>query len=206
MSHFVAPPEENVIKICFSLKENLEKSTSQQRKSRRLQTAETLRDRRRYSAHPSNSQSADYDLSLDCSIKAMRMDGKSGLLARLTYPLVQSSNSVSARSHSMTSREALHYAEVINYLLVRSQVFVIQDLDGDRRYQLQMDTLLSAPYSRRRLAQFVDDITQDASVLVHYCRNNVEGCSLQTQDVQKSASGLRLVASSPLKRSKERLI
>ncbi|MEM6451286.1 MAG: hypothetical protein AAF703_13325 [Cyanobacteria bacterium P01_D01_bin.105] len=84
------------------------------------------------------------------------------MLSRVTYPL--------PRSHVFSGKNALHCAEVINYLLVHSEVFVMQDIDGDRYYSLWMDTLLLAPYNRSSLSQFLDDIAQDIEVLIQYFR------------------------------------
>ena len=102
-------------------------------------------------------------LSLKCTIQTIQTDGRSGLLSRVTYSI--------GRSHRLTSQEALHYAEIINYLLVHSQVFVVQDIDGDCGYSLRMDTLLSAPYNRRSIARFIDEIEQDINVLIHTCKS-----------------------------------
>ena len=139
MSHFVAKSRENFLEIRFPLKEiSLSVWAYQHRVS-------------------------NCDFALDGLIKRIRVDGRTCLLSRVTYPF--------ARSLPLTGKDALHYAEVIGCMLVHSQVFVIQDLDGDRHYSLRMETLLSAPYSRKDFSHFLDHITQDVAVLIRYCRN-----------------------------------
>jgi len=157
-SHFIAHPKENLVKLCFSGCEKVEPATL-------------------FSQETCGTESA---LSLGCSIRAIRVEGETGLLSRVTYPL--------ARSHTCTGRRALHYAEMVNHLLVYSQVFVVQDIDGDRSYSLQMDTLLSAPCNRRSIARFIDNVEQDITVLIRYCKSKTAKESDDENEPERKAS------------------
>ena len=141
MSHFIAQQKENLISVSFPVREELAPVALLQRKI----------------------CNNDRELTLDCLVRIIKVDNRPSLLSRVTYSF--------DRARPLTSREALHYAEVINCLLVHSQVFVIQDIDGDRYYSLQMDTLSSAPRNRRNLARFLDNIAQDVSILIQYCQS-----------------------------------
>lgn len=144
MSHFVVRPQNRLPKGCPTLIENIGSGV-------------WLQDQPQLPA-PS--------FELNCLVQAVQVNGKASLLSRVTYSFRQ--------LPALTGQDALRYAEVLNCLLVHSQVFVIQDIDGDRHYSLQMDTLLSAPYRRRNISCFLDQISQDASLLIQYCQTQVD--------------------------------
>lgn len=154
MSHFIAQPKDKLVKAC----------TPAQKTSDSVVLFQAQVD------------AADYDFSLDCSIRVIKVANGSGLLSRVVYPL--------PRSRSIRSKEALHYAEVLNCLLVHSRVFVNQDIDGDRRYSLQMDTVLPNPFNHGSITQFLDNIAQDSGVLLRYFQSKVED-AVNRKDTEK---------------------
>ncbi|MFK8185083.1 MAG: hypothetical protein AB8B99_17060 [Phormidesmis sp.] len=157
MSPFIAQPKEEFVKICMSGQQNSDPVVLLPRH-----------------IHP-----AEYDLALDCSIQMIKADSGASLLSRVVYPF--------PRSLFLRGKDALHYAEVINCLLVHSRVFVNQDIDGDRRYSLQMDTLLPAPCDRSSIAQFLDHIAQDAGVLIQYFQS--KAIELQQDEASEKPQG-----------------
>ncbi|MEL7070756.1 MAG: hypothetical protein AAGN15_19135 [Cyanobacteria bacterium J06581_3] len=99
-------------------------------------------------------------LSLKCAMQTLPSGG--GLCARLSYyfptPVVISLD------HIFTDAEAL------NQRLVSSQVFVVQDLDGDHGYYLRMDTVQTGRVDAESISKLLDSVAQDVSILLAYYR------------------------------------
>lgn len=104
--------------------------------------------------------SCEEEFSLDCTLRAIRVGKTAGLLARVRFPF--------GPAMSITKREALNRAEVLNHLLLHSKVFVTEDIDGDGRCFLYMDTLLQGRYQRESIRQFLDFVTQDIEITLSY--------------------------------------
>jgi hypothetical protein len=102
------------------------------------------------------------EFSLASFLHVVNTDDKAGLLSRIDYHF--------SRRAAVTISEALDCAEALNQLLVHSKVFVVQDIDGDHRYFLRMDTLLPDSSCRENIANFLDDIVADVGLLLRYCR------------------------------------
>ncbi len=100
------------------------------------------------------------DFSLQCLLQSIKVDGVAAIMSRVTYRFPP--------RMTVGSGEALRYAASLNRILVYSRVFVMQNIDGDRSYSLRMDTLLRDPQERDSVAQFLDNITLDITVLTRY--------------------------------------
>ena len=100
------------------------------------------------------------ELSLKGLLREVRLNNRVGLISRI--------NCCFPKDTRLTAKEALHCAELLNHLLVHSKVFVVQDIDGDQRYSFRMDTLLQGSCDRENIARFLDDITVDVEVLLHF--------------------------------------
>ncbi|MEM8501572.1 MAG: hypothetical protein AAF716_00285 [Cyanobacteria bacterium P01_D01_bin.1] len=100
------------------------------------------------------------DFSLPCLLKAIKVDGKAGLLSRISYYFTQ------GVLHSLES--AFHYADDLNRQLVHSRVFVVKDVDGDQSYYLRMDTVVSGACDRQNISLFLSKVNQDVEILVNY--------------------------------------
>lgn len=103
------------------------------------------------------------EFSLSCCFRVIRVGNQARLMSRIHYYITA--------DRSVMAKDALYYAEKLNRLLAHSQIFVVQDIDGDRRYGLQMDTLLNAPADPAQLAQFLDNIAADVERLLQYFRD-----------------------------------
>lgn len=113
------------------------------------------------------------EFSLKCLLKATQVSNTTALISRIFYDF--------PTRMAVSSGEALRYADNINRLLQYSQVFVMQDIDGDRRYALRMDTLLAEPEQRENVAQFLDNITLDVGVLMQYFHNHAAPRPIDSQ-------------------------
>lgn len=102
------------------------------------------------------------DFSLQCLLKAIKIDGQAGLLARTSYRFTQ------AAPNSLP--HAFQHADTLNQQLAHSRVFVVQDVDGDQSYYLRMDTVLSGAYERQNISLFLSRVNQDVGILVDYFR------------------------------------
>lgn len=113
----------------------------------------------------STTSQGNADFTLDCSIQEIEGSDHSGLSSRVSYYFP---------SRVPTSlNDVFRYADMINPLLLHSQVFVVQDLDGDRSYYLRMDTVLPGAANEASISSLLDNVTQDVSILLKYFRYNV---------------------------------
>ncbi|MEO0887728.1 MAG: hypothetical protein AAFY54_17615, partial [Cyanobacteria bacterium J06648_10] len=62
-------------------------------------------------------------------------------------------------------------AEALNQRLASSQVFVVQDLDGDRGYYLRMDTVQTGRVDAGSISRLLESVTQDFAILLAYYRS-----------------------------------
>jgi len=109
-----------------------------------------------------NVEAISTDFSLRCRLKAIKVDGKAGLLARISYSFTQGTPT--------SLKHVFQYAEDLNQQLLHSQVFVVQNIDGDQTYYLRMDTVLSGAYERQNISLFLSKVNQDVDILVNYFR------------------------------------
>lgn len=95
------------------------------------------------------------------------MNNTSGLLARINYRFPPET--------LVSASDVFRYAEVLNYLLVNSKVFVIQDIDGDRGYALRMDAFCSGCHERDSINDFFVGVSRDIEILLNYfCYNTFQ--------------------------------
>ncbi len=104
------------------------------------------------------------DFSLQCRLTAIKVDGKAGLLARISYFCTQ--------GIPVSLEHAFQYAEDLNQILVHSQVFVVQNIDSDQTYYLRMDTVLRGAYDRQNISLFLSNVNQDVDILMNYFRRS----------------------------------
>ncbi|MEL6159728.1 MAG: hypothetical protein AAFQ40_05315 [Cyanobacteria bacterium J06623_5] len=104
----------------------------------------------------------DKDFSFNCSFRVFRANGRMGLHSRVSYYF----------QHGIPASvgDVFRYAEILNQLLVHSQVFVVQDIDGDLGYYLRMDTISQCDYERQEVSLFLDKVTEDVDILLRYFR------------------------------------
>ena len=134
--------------------------------SNTIRPQEVIRNTRSYSQNVEPTASlphaaqADDDIALNCKLKTLEIGDQSVLLSRMMYAIPQ--------THARTGEEALACAAKLNHLLTASQAFVIQDANVASQYRLHVETLLFAPFTPKTMAQFLDRIQQDASILLKY--------------------------------------
>ena len=97
------------------------------------------------------------NVQLNCTVKRLKVDGRPVLLSRVVYDIPQ--------TRAQTGEEALSCAANLNSLLTYSESFIVQ---VNSRYRLHVDTLLFTPFNSKSIAQFLDCVQQDASVLIEY--------------------------------------
>jgi hypothetical protein len=107
-------------------------------------------------------ESISTDFSLQCRLKAIKVDGKVGLLARTSYSFTQETPT--------SLKHVFQYAEDLNQQLLYSQVFVVQNIDSDQTYCLRMDTVLSSAYERQDISLLLSKVSQDVDILMSYFR------------------------------------
>ncbi len=100
------------------------------------------------------------EFSLECLLRVVKVRGKAELLSCVNYYFPE--------EITVSSKEALSCASQLNDLLMHSRVCVVQDIDGDRRYCLRMDTLLEGAYDAGNLASFLEKVTSDVAILLEY--------------------------------------
>ena len=104
--------------------------------------------------------SASTSLSLNYTVQPLL--NESGLCARLSYYLP-------TQVH-VSLNHIFDDAEALNQRLASSQVFVVQDLDGDRGYYLRMDTVQTGRVDAESISKLLDSVAQDVSILLaYYC-------------------------------------
>ena len=109
------------------------------------------------------------DVSIQCLLRAIKVGGTAGLLARINYYFPQDAK--------VSVKEAFRHANALNHWMGNAKVFVVQDLDGDRGYYLRMDAVLDGQYERKNLTKFLEGLCQDVDVLRGYfdCRFSARG-------------------------------
>lgn len=125
--------------------------------------------------------SEEADFILDCSVQMLKGPGSTGLSSRVSYYFP---SRVPA-----TLNDVFRYVDTLNPLLQHSEVFVVQDLDGNHSYYLRMDTVLTAPVDSQTISVLLDNVTQDVGILLQYFRYNIT--SSQPVDHNRKSKDLR---------------
>ncbi|MEM9152607.1 MAG: hypothetical protein AAGB19_19415 [Cyanobacteria bacterium P01_F01_bin.3] len=102
------------------------------------------------------------DFTLECSIQRLKGKGNIGLSSRVNYYF---SSRVPA-----SLNDVFRYVDTLNPLLQHSEVFVVQDLDGDHGYYLRMDTVRVGCIDSENVSVLLDNVTQDIHVFLQYFR------------------------------------
>ena len=105
------------------------------------------------------------DLSLDCTVQNLVGSDRAGLISRVSYRFLA--------KVPATLEDVFRYVAALNSLLVYSQVFVVQDLDGDGSYYLRMDTIIKGDINRKSIYKFLDNITEDVRIILTYFNHQV---------------------------------
>jgi hypothetical protein len=100
------------------------------------------------------------EFSLDCLLRVVKIQGKAELLSRVNYYF--------PKEIKVSAQNALDCANQLNTLLVNSRVCVVQNIDGDGRFALRMDTLLNGAYEADNIARFLEKVTSDVARLLEY--------------------------------------
>jgi hypothetical protein len=112
-------------------------------------------------SHDSDSHDSDREaFSLECLLRVVKIQDKAELVSRVNYYFPQ--------EIAISARTALHCAERLNALLIHSRVYVVQNIDGDCRFSLRMDTLLKDAHSADNIGKFLEQITSDVAILLEY--------------------------------------
>jgi hypothetical protein len=100
------------------------------------------------------------EFSLDCLLRVVKIQGKAELLSRVNYYF--------PKGITVSAQNALDCANQLNTRLVNSRVCVVQNIDGDGRFALRMDTLLQGAYEANNIANFLEKVTSDVARLLEY--------------------------------------
>lgn len=100
------------------------------------------------------------DLSLDCTVQTLKGSDRTGLISRVSYHFLA--------KVPASLEDVFRYVKALNQQLIHSQVFVVQDLDGNGEYYLRMDTIIKGNIDRRRISTFLDNVTEDVTIVLTY--------------------------------------
>lgn len=120
--------------------------------------------------------------SLDCSLRVVKIRDKAELLSQVHCYFPE--------EITILAKDALYCADRLNALLVQSRVCVVQNIDGDRRYALRMDTLLKGTYEADNIASFLENVTSDVAVLLEYFSAYLPTLSASKAVLRTSAQSL----------------
>ncbi|MEM9087610.1 MAG: hypothetical protein AAGC93_02590 [Cyanobacteria bacterium P01_F01_bin.53] len=153
MSRSVAQRKDDLLASCLPVKTNLEPTLRLARPAEQTELGSHEKP----------------DVSIQCLLRAIKVGGAAGLLARINYyfPKAQGASVLGG-----SVKQAFRHADALNHCMGNSRVFVVQDLDGDRGYYLRMDAVLNGRYERRNLTKFLEGLCQDVDVFRRYF-----GCS-----------------------------
>jgi hypothetical protein len=146
MSRLLTRMKEQLLAACFPIESHLESHFKSQTNPSQLE--------------PIALGSDQEEFSLECLLRVVKIRDKRELLSRVNYYFPQ--------GVAITAQNALDCADRLNTLLVHSRVYVVQNIDGDRRYSLRMDTLLKGAYDSESIASFLEEITSDVAILLEY--------------------------------------
>lgn len=138
----------------------------------------TVSQKQQAACFDSNKPKYKADLSLDCTVQAIKGCDHTGLISRVTYRFLA--------KVPATLEDVFCYTHTLNQLLVHSQIFVVKDLDGDGSYTLRMNTILEGKISREAISSFLDQITEDIKIVLTYFNHEVP-----IQTIQQAATSNR---------------
>ncbi len=98
--------------------------------------------------------------SINCLLRTVRDQESVALLSRINYCFPAAA--------AVSASTAVQYADCLNRLLSQSNVYVVKDMDGDRGYFLQLDSVLQGDAHPKRLSAFLTGVTQDIEIMLKY--------------------------------------
>lgn len=107
--------------------------------------------------------------SINCLFRAIRIEESACLLSRTHYCFPSTLR--------ISIEEAMQHANCLNRRVSQSKVHVVKDIDGDRGYFLQMDSILRGDRTPAALSTFLDNIEKDMEVILQYFQQ--ETCTNQ---------------------------
>ena len=104
--------------------------------------------------------------SISCSLRTVRVEASVCLLSRINYCF--------PRDVRVSVPTAMRHAEQLNTLLSRSKVHVVKDIDGDRGYFLEIDSVLQGEANRSAVDAFLVGVTQDMETVLKYFQRETD--------------------------------
>ena len=124
--------------------------------------------------------------SINCLLRSIRFEESVCLLSRTNYCFPGTS--------PISVEEAIRHANCLNQRVSQSKVHVVKDIDGDRGYFLQMDSVLRGDRTPAALSAFLDNIRKDMEVILRYFQQATyanQRTSLATVAKRCNAASLR---------------
>lgn len=110
--------------------------------------------------------------SINCLLRTIRVEESVCLLSRINYCF--------PATPAISVAMAMRYANRLNPLLAQSKVYVVEDLDGDCGYFLQLDSVLKGDAPQERLSTFLAGVTQDIEAMLKYFQAEAHQSSLES--------------------------
>ncbi len=100
------------------------------------------------------------EFSVECLLRVVKIRDKAELISRVLYHF--------PKEAAVSAKDALCCANKLNDLLIYSRVCVVQNIDGDGRFSLRMDTLLKGTREPHNISRFLEEITSDVAIILEY--------------------------------------
>lgn len=133
------------------------------------------------SSHHEFRHEDENTFSINCLLRTVRVEKLDCLLSRTNYCFP------SALPVSVAI--AMQHANCLNQLVSHSMVHVVKDIDGDRGYFLQIDSVLKGDRTPAALSTFLGNIEKDIEVILKYFQKET-----QRETSSKQATSLASVS------------
>lgn len=117
-------------------------------------------------AHLSDADNDAEAFSINCSLRTVRVEASVCLLSRVNYCF--------SGNVRVSVPTAMRHAERLNALLSQSKVHVVKDIDGDRGYFLEIDSVLKGESNRSAVDAFLIGVTKDIETVLKYFQKETD--------------------------------
>ncbi|PZO13082.1 MAG: hypothetical protein DCF25_16595 [Leptolyngbya foveolarum] len=110
--------------------------------------------------HRCDADVHDEAFSINCLLRTVRVEESACLLSKINYCF--------PATPAVSISTAMRHADCLNRLLSQSKAYVVEDIDGDHGYFLQLDSVLQGDTHQEQVSTFLAGVTQDLEIMLKY--------------------------------------